>query len=69
MKHRKLTLKKAVNETLRHGLARSAAPQVLPRFKVKAHACGGFLPGVDSAKLGQFADELEAEEFLQRTRR
>jgi len=69
MKRRKLTLKKAINETLRHGLARSAAPPALPRFKVKAHACGGFQPGVDPAKLGQLADELEAGEFLRRSRR
>ncbi len=69
MKRRKLTLKKAVNETLRHGLAKAAAPQVIPRFKVKAHACGGFQPGVDPSKLGQFADDLEAQEFTKVARR
>jgi hypothetical protein len=68
MKRRKLTLKAAVNETLRHGLAKSAAPPAMARFKVKAHPCGGFQPGVDPAKLGQLADDLEAGEFLGRTR-
>ncbi len=69
MKRRKLTLKRAINETLRHGLTSTAAPPAVPRFKVKAHACGGFQPGVDSTKLGQVADDLETEEFLTRTRR
>lgn len=69
MKRRKLTLKAAINETLRHGLAKSATPPVLPRFRIRAHACGGFQPGVDPAKLGQLADDLEAEESLRRNRR
>ena len=69
MKRRKLTLKTAVNETLRHGLAQSAAPPAMPRFKVRAHSCGGFQPGIDPAKLGQFADDLETEEALQVTHR
>lgn len=69
MTRRKLTLKRAINETLRHGLAKSAAADKLPSFKVKAHASGGFQPGVDSAKLGQLSDALETEEFLQGVRR
>jgi len=69
MRRRKLTLKKAINETLRHGLAKSAAPPKVARFRLKAHACGGFQPGVDPAKLGQLADDLETEEFLRKARR
>ena len=31
-------------------------------FVVEPHS-GGFLPGVDQARLNQLADQLEAEEF------
>ena len=51
-----------VNRTLRAGLGeaanqrRHAAPKTIP------HAFG-FRPGIDLDKLGQLADELEAETF------
>jgi hypothetical protein len=54
--------KEAVNRALRAGLGeaaktrRGAAPKTVP------HSFG-FRPGVDLDKLGQLADELEAEAF------
>ena len=54
--------KEVVNRTIRAGLAeatalrRGAAPKTVP------HSFG-FRPGVDLDKLGQLADELEAEAF------
>jgi hypothetical protein len=54
--------KEAVNRTIRAGLGnaatlrRGAAPRTIP------HSFG-FRTGVDLDKLGQLADELEAEEF------
>ena len=67
MSRRKLTLNKAVNETLRQGLSQAAVAKV-PRFKVRAHGCGGFQQGVDPAKLGHLADDLESKEFLRKRR-
>jgi hypothetical protein len=52
--------KEAVNRAIRAGLSeaaadrRGAAPQTIP------HSFG-FMPGIDVDKLGQLADELEAE--------
>jgi|SRR5579864_9527418 len=56
--------KEAVNRALRAGLGeatrrRGAAP------KTKPHSFD-FRPGVDPDKLGQLADELEAEAFAER---
>src|SRR5512134_809313 len=57
-----IPFKEAVNRTIRAGLGeeakahRGAAPKTVP------HSFG-FRPGVDLDKLGQLADELEAEAF------
>jgi hypothetical protein len=57
-----IPFKEAVNRTIRAGLGdaaktrRGAAPRTVP------HSFG-FRPGVDLDKLGQLADELEAEAF------
>ena len=57
--------KEAVNRTLRAGLGELAAarPHAAPR--VISHSFG-FRPGIDLDKLGQFADELEAEAFVEK---
>ena len=68
MAAKKLSLKEAVNQALRAGLAVEDAPARAP-FRVVPHDGGGFLPGIDPNKLGQLADELEVEEFLRKYRR
>ncbi len=64
MAARKLTLKAAVNQALRAGLAVEDAPARVP-FRVVPHSFG-FKPGIDLDKLGQLADQLEAEEFARK---
>jgi hypothetical protein len=61
MTERNQTMKDAVNELLRAGLE-STRPSAAAakRFRVEPHACG-FKPGIDLDKIGQLADELEAE--------
>lgn len=60
----KLSLKRAVNEALRAGLSgRRAKPA--KRFTVEPYPFD-FKPGIDLDKLGQLADELEAEETLKK---
>lgn len=59
-----IPFKEAVNRALRAGLGeatarRVAAPKTIP------HSFG-FRPGIDPDKLGQLADELEAEAFANR---
>jgi len=57
-----IPFKEAVNRTIRAGLGetrktrRGAVPRTIP------HSFG-FKPGIDLDKLGQLADELEAESF------
>jgi hypothetical protein len=62
----KLTLKAAVNQALRIGLAAEDIPARKP-FKVKPFA-SEFLPGIDQDKLGQLADEMEDAEILRTLR-
>lgn len=64
MASRKLTLKDAVNQALRAGLDIEPERQGVT-FRVEPHSFG-FKPGVDLDKLGQLADELEAEEFARK---
>jgi hypothetical protein len=59
------SFKEVVNTTLRRGLRGEKAVQRLPRFEVKAKACG-FRPGVDVLRLNQLNDELELEDFQQK---
>jgi plasmid stability protein len=56
------SFKEVVNETLRRGLRGEKAASPLPRFEVKAKACG-FGRGVDVLHLNQLNDELEIEGF------
>jgi hypothetical protein len=64
MAAKKLTLKAAVNQALRAGLAVEDAQARVP-FRVVPHSFG-FKPGIDLDKLGQLADQLEAEEFARK---
>lgn len=59
MTEKKLSLKRAVNDALRAGLA-SLAREPKMRFSVEPHSCQ-FKPGIDPDKLNQLVDELEAE--------
>jgi hypothetical protein len=54
--------KEAVNRTIRVGLGEAARPRRGGAPKTSPHSFG-FRPGVDLDKLGQLADELEAEAF------
>jgi hypothetical protein len=65
MADQKLTLKDAVNQALRIGLAVKDAPARVP-FKVIPHDGGGFMPGIDPDKIGQFADRLEDEDLARK---
>jgi len=60
------SFKKVVNETLRRGLRGEKPASPLPRFVVKAKACG-FRRGVDVLHLNQLNDQLEIEEFHRKT--
>jgi len=59
----KQSFKQIVNAALRRGLGLEEAA-LLPPFRVLPHSAA-FLPGVDSGKLNQLVDELEAAAFLQ----
>ena len=65
MAEQKLTLKDAVNQALRVGLAAKDAPARVP-FKVIPWDSGGLLPGIDPNKIGQYADRLEDEERMRK---
>ncbi len=54
--------KEAVNRAIRTGLGEVASARLQPTPKTVPHSFG-FRPGVDLDKLGQLADELEAEAF------
>ena len=57
-----IPFKEAVNRTIRAGLGEVATRRRGPTPKTQPHSFG-FRPGVDLDKLGQLADELEAEEL------
>lgn len=57
-----IPFKEAVNRTIRAGLGEAAATRRHPAPKTIPHSFG-FRPGIDLDKLGQLADELEAEAF------
>jgi hypothetical protein len=59
-----LPFKDVVNRTIRTGLAEAAAIRRHPAPKTIPHSFG-FRPGIDIDKLGQLADELEAEAFAE----
>jgi hypothetical protein len=55
----------AVNQTIRAGLGEAAAARHDPAPKTISYSFG-FRPGIDLDKLGQLADELEAEAFAEK---
>ena len=57
-----IPFKEAVNRTIRAGIGEAAAIRIHPAPKTISHSFG-FRPGIDLDKLGQLADELEAEAF------
>ena len=57
-----IPFKEAVNRTIRAGLGEAVAARRGPAPKTIPHSFG-FRPGIDIDKLGQLADELEAEAF------
>ncbi len=59
-----IPFKEAVNRTIRAGLGETAAPRSRPAPKTRSHSFG-FRPGIDLDKLGQLADELEAESITE----
>lgn len=66
-RQRGVPFKTIVNEAIRAGLG-VASQRVSPAPEVVPHSFG-FKPGIDTEKLGQLADELEAEAFAESMRR
>jgi hypothetical protein len=61
-----IPFKEAVNRTIRAGLGAAATAPSHSVPKTISHSFG-FRPGIDLDKLGQLADELEAEAFAEKT--
>ena len=57
-----VSFKETVNRTIRAGLGQSGKRRLGRAPKTVPHSFG-FHPGVDTDKLGQLADEMEAEAF------
>jgi hypothetical protein len=55
-----IPFKEAVDRTIRAGISEGAEARGHPAPKTISHSFG-FRPGIDLDKLGQLADELEAE--------
>jgi len=60
-----IPFKEAVNRTIRAGIGEASATRSHPAPKTISHSFG-FRPGIDLDKLGQLADELEAEAFAEK---
>jgi hypothetical protein len=57
--------KEVVNRTIRAGLGATAVTERQPAPRTIPHSFG-FRPGIDLDKLGQLADELEAEAYAEK---
>ena len=68
MRRTERSMKAVVNDALRLGLGMRGKPPRPPRFKVEPHAFG-FKTGIDTDRLNQLVDELEAEEQARRLHR
>ena len=68
MRRTERSMKAVVNDALRLGLGMRGKPPRPPRFKVEPHAFG-FKAGIDTDRLNQLVDELEAEEHARRPHR
>ena len=62
------SMKAVVNDALRRGLGARGKPPRPPRFKVEPHAFA-FRTGVDTDRLNQLVDELEAAESSRKLER
>src|SRR5882724_676326 len=60
-----IPFKEAVNRTIRAGLSDGAKLRRGAAPKTVVHSFG-FKPGIDPDKLGQLADEMEAEAFAEK---
>ena len=60
-----IPFKEAVNRTIRAGIGEATVTRRHPAPKTISHSFG-FRPGIDLDKLGQLADELEAETFAEK---
>ena len=60
-----IPFKEAVNRRIRAGIGEAIATRRHPAPKTMSHSFG-FRPGIDLDKLGQLADELEAEAFAEK---
>ncbi len=67
MVQERLTLKEAVNQTLRAGLKTETRKSRAP-FKLRPHSFG-FAAGIDLNKMNQLLDDLEVEDSLRKLRR
>jgi len=65
-----LSLKQVINDALREGLrALDAEPdKKRPRFKVEPFSLR-LRPGIDPNRIGQYADEIEDEEYIRKMNR
>lgn len=62
-RQKRTSFKQEVNDAIRAGLAVLSKPRNRDQpFQVEPSHCG-FRPGVDTGRLNQLLDEIEAEEF------
>ena len=62
------SMKAVVNDALRVGLGIRGKPLRAPPYEVEPHAFG-FKPGIDTDRLNQLVDEMEADEFARKLAR
>ncbi|MGH8208994.1 MAG: antitoxin [Steroidobacteraceae bacterium] len=62
MQHRRQSFKEALNQAIRSGLSNAQSGAEDTSFIVRARRMG-LRAGIDSARLNQISDELEAESF------
>ena len=62
------SMKAVVNDALRVGLGIRGKPLQAPPYEVEPHAFG-FKPGIDTDRLNQLVDELEADESARKLAR
>ncbi len=68
MQRHRQSFKEALNQAIRHGLAGAPGGAEEAPFAVRARRMG-LHSGIDSARLNQVSDELEAERFAELGRR
>ena len=68
MQRRRQSFKEALNQAIRSGLSHANAGVDEAPFALRARQMG-LRAGIDSARLNQVADELEAESFQELSRR